>query len=377
MDFLKKRQDAIGMPWASTASYEAVPPLPIQSTKKKAGGPKPVMPPQEMQLPAPEEYIPTQKTQPSGGSLSDSIKSGARSFLKGLAEVAYSGAWSGAGNRGSYVPSWDEATVYSNPNSEVSANARNLMATKFPEMATQFGQGGNLAGSSYREIADTYGPDLYKSQYNDYLNRQLAQQGVLKQSDLDARMQIASMRRGRGDGSGGSGGPKLPAQIEADLAKKRMAGSNIESLITGFDPENQPGYLGYLTSSIREAVGSSTGLSPLIENQKAKTFQQEHNRAVESYLLQMTGQSASDPSYQRLLSQVPRVYDKNYSENMRRWKDQIEREYGAVSMGRRSMDQDLSRSQGPVSPQPSPPSSSGGKRRGILNPATGKIEWNQ
>ena len=59
------------MPWASTASYEAVPPLPIQPTKKMAGGPKPVMPPQEMQLPAPEEYIPTQKAQPSGGSLSD------------------------------------------------------------------------------------------------------------------------------------------------------------------------------------------------------------------------------------------------------------------------------------------------------------------
>jgi len=368
MDFLKKRPDAIGFPWYSTASYEAVSPPSTQPKKKMAGGQGPVMPPQEMQLPAPEEYIPTQKTQPSGGSLSDSIKSGARSFLKGLAEVAYSGAWSGAGNRGSYIPSWDEATVYSNPNSEVSANARNLMATKFPEMATQFGQGGNLAGSSYREIADTYGPDLYKSQYNDYLNRQLDQQAALKQSDLDARMQIASMRRGQNNRSNNVDQRALERYAKIRTPQENIMGEIDDFLKTSIEPDGS-------IKGVYSLPLVGTFSNPFSTAGTQSLAKLEAFKGPLRNLEFGTAQSAQEmKKFERRFAeaapgsreQVEAV--KAYREGLRR---------NIANTGRGFSPAVVSAYEGPVSPQPSPPSSSGGKRRGILNPATGKIEWNQ
>jgi len=382
MDFLKKRQDAIGMPWASTASYEAVPPLPIQSTKKKAGGPKPVMPPQEMQLPAPEEYIPTQKTQPSGGSLSDSIKSGARSFLKGLAEVAYSGAWSGAGNRGSYIPSWDEATVYSNPNSEVSANARNLMMSTFGDqigpdgkvikkgIGSEFGAGGRLAGSSYREIADTYGPDLYKSQYNDYLNRQLDQQAALKQSDLDARMQIASMRRGQNNRSNNVDQRALERYAKIRTPQENIMGEIDDFLKTSIEPDGS--IKGVYSLPL---VGTFNNPFSTVGTQSMAKLE-----AIKGPLRKLefgTAQSAQEMKKleRRFAEAAPG--SREQAEAIKAYQEGLRRDIANTGRGFSPAVVSAYEGSGHVSPQPSPPSSSGGKRRGILNPATGKIEWNQ
>lgn len=331
-----------------------------------AGNMRPVMPPQEAQLPAPEEYIPQQTTQPPGGSLTDSIKSGARSFLKGLAEVAYSSAWSGGGNRGSYIPSWDEATVYSNPNSEVSANARNLMATKFPEMASQFGQGGNLSGSSYREIADTYGPDLYKSQYNDYLNRQLAQQGALKQSDLDARMQIASMRRGRGGGSGGVDQRALERYAKIRTPQENIMGEIDDFLKTSIEPDGS-------IKGVYSLPLVGTFNNPF---STAGTQSMAKLEAIKGPLRKLefgTAQSAQEMKKleRRFAEAAPG--SREQAEAIKAYQEGLRRDIANTGRGFSPSVVSAYEGSGPVSPQPSPPSSSGTVRR-KYNPATGRLE---
>jgi len=380
MDFLKKRPDAIGFPWYSTASYEAVSPPSTQPKKKMAGGQGPVRPPQEMQLPAPEEYIPTQKAQPSGGSLSDSIKSGAKSFLRGLAEMGYAGSWSALGNRGSYIPSWDEATVYSNPNSEASANARNLMMSTFGDqigpdgkvikkgIGSEFGAGGRLAGSSYREIADTYGPDLYKSQYNDYLNRQLDQQAALRQNDLRTRLDIASMRREQNNRSNNVDQRALERYAKIRTPQENIMGEIDDFLKTSIEPDGSiKGLYSFPFVGTFNNPFSTAGTQSLA---KLEAF-----KGPLRNLEFGTAQSAQEmKKFERRFAeaapgsreQVEAV--KAYREGLRR---------NIANTGRGFSPAVVSAYEGPVSPQPSPPSSSGGKRRGILNPATGKIEWNQ
>jgi len=294
-------------------------------------------------IPVSQDLIDPNVPNTLGQTSGSSIKDTALGFLKGLggmlAESGYAMAHRSGGNADDYKSHWNEDVYTGNPNSDFSRQSQDYMAKTYPthfDTPEQKARLSNLSGDEIRGLNPMYN----QSQYLDYLR------GASQMKNDVAMARINQPKAVRVSG-GGTGGGKLPIALENELAKKRAAASNLNALLGSFNPENQPSYLGSRTMGLREKLSSVTPFD--MENQGSKSFEQQHNRAVESYLLAMTGQAASDPSYQRLLAQVPRTYDKNYQQNMKNWVDQIEREYGAVSRGKRDLYQDLPQSS--ASPQ--------------------------